>query len=91
MPNIQSSEPSQRRQVRLIVKFRSDISTADAQSLLTYIAKLLPQGKPVRPLSRTGRALFEIDPDADVEALVAQLNQVEGVQYAEPDIIDSAV
>ena len=77
---------------RLIVTFRAD-PEASAEMLeqrCETLLEIIPEGKMIRPPSKSGRVVFSVDPNADLRRLAEEISRREDVEYAEPDIIDSA-
>ena len=74
---------------RLIVKFNpSEIGASQTlQDLCDQVAEMT-HGSLVRPPSGTGRAVFEVDPELDMDQLVRQVSALPAVEYAEPDAVD---
>ena len=75
---------------RIIVKFKpiprgSGVTLDD---LCRQVLVLIPGSRLVRPVSRSGRAVFQLGPAADVEASIGQLSRLDSIDYAEPDIVD---
>jgi hypothetical protein len=77
---------------RIVVKFEPIPQGSDAslEGLIEEIRAVIPNGVLIRPPSASGRAVFSVDPTIDVVQLANELSQHEGIEYAEPDIVDSA-
>lgn len=77
---------------RIIVKFRPIPrgSSATLDSYCEQVLALMPGARLVRPVSSTGRAVFQLEPKADADAIIAQLSGMDSIDYAEPDIVDRA-
>ncbi len=75
---------------RIIVKFKPIPrgSNATLDSLCEEVLALIPGARRVRPVSRSGRAVFQLEPGADLDALVARISSLDSIDYAEPDVVD---
>ena len=80
------------RQDRIIVKFKSIPEDSDTtlESVTNRVLNAIPQCTVTRPARKTGRALFSCDASAELLQVCEQLSELDEVEYAEPDIIDSA-
>jgi Fervidolysin N-terminal prodomain len=76
--------------MRIIVKFKPipRDSTATLDGLCEQVLALIPGARLVRPVSRSGRAVFQLEPTADVDALIGRLSRLDSIDYAEPDLVD---
>jgi Subtilase family len=94
--NIQSGEwegqPADYYTDRIIVKLKQpDADTpASFDQLYDSVAQDIPGGQPLGPPSPTGRIVASVDPSTDVTELAAQLSARDDVEWAEPDVVDSA-
>jgi hypothetical protein len=77
---------------RIIVKFKPVPEDAErtARSLVDDVSSALPDGALIRPLRGSGRAVFALDPGASVGRLAERISKRDDVEYAEPDVVDSA-
>jgi hypothetical protein len=84
-------EPQPRAAHRVIVKLNRDRFAADAdlEREAASLAADIP-GAEVERVSHTGRVLLNLSGDLDPVSLAAELSTREGVDYAEPDVIDRA-
>ena len=75
---------------RIIVKFKPIPrgSSATLDGLCQQVLALIPGSRLVRPVSRSGRAVFQLGPTADVDASIGQLSRLDSIDYAEPDVVD---
>jgi hypothetical protein len=75
---------------RIVVKFKPIPrgSSATLDERCEQVLALLPGARLVRPVSRTGRAVFQLEPNADVDALIGELTGLDSIDYVEPDVID---
>ena len=76
---------------RLIVQFKATAfrSAEMLEQKCRSLLQVIPKGVLVRPPGRTGRAVFSVDPDADLREIARQISSREDVEYAEPDATDS--
>jgi len=73
----------------MIVKFSKEIKeSADFDEHVDRIRKLIPGGQLVRSPSRSGRALFDVASEANLEEVTKLVSGSQGVEYAEPDEMD---
>jgi hypothetical protein len=77
---------------RIVVQFkeRSGERARSAQELIESVHRLVPEATLVGRPSHTGRVVFAIDPHSDVVERARQLSNHPDVEFAEPDVIDSA-
>jgi hypothetical protein len=77
---------------RLIVKLNREryVAKADVEREATALAAAIP-GAEVERISNSGRVLLNLAGDVDPASLAAEVSQREGVDYAEPDVIDRAL
>lgn len=82
---------SKRSMHRLIVAFKA--SAVASKEMLDQscraVLELIPKGALVRPPGRTGRAVFSVDPNADLHRIVQEISGRDDVEYAEPDVTDT--
>jgi thermitase len=78
------------RRNRLVVKFKPPAGddVAAVARAAADVSAAIPGGAVVRAPSHTGRAVFSVDPSADVIALAKEISARDDVEYAEPDIVD---
>ncbi len=76
---------------RIIVKFKpiSPDSEATIESVTEAVLRAIPKGAVLRLPRATGRALFSVDPSADIPSLAEELSKRDDLEYAEPDVVDS--
>jgi len=76
---------------RLIVKFKTPTEKTDTSvaDVVESVRQAIPGGTLLRAPRGTGRALFGIDPGTDVVVLANELSKLAGVEYAEPDVVDT--
>ena len=74
---------------RVIVKFRASPygSPQALRELCDQVAQIT-HGVLVRQPSATGRAVFEVDPKADLDQIIQEISNLPSVEYAERDVID---
>lgn len=77
---------------RVIVKLDPDRFRAesDLEREAEALAAEIP-GAQLERVSHTGRVLLNLSADVDPVSLAAELNERDGIVYAEPDVIDRAV
>jgi hypothetical protein len=76
---------------RIIVKFKLD-NTMD-QSLSSAVEAILstiPKSRVLKPVSPTGRLVISVEDDMDILSLVKEISARAEIEYAEPDVIDTA-
>jgi hypothetical protein len=75
---------------RIVVKFKPIPrgSSATLDERCEQVLALLPGARLVRPMSGTGRAVFQLEPNADVDASIDKLTELDSIDYIEPDLID---
>ena len=80
------------RSNRVIVKFRpiAEDSSETVESLCDDVASAIPGGTLIRPPRATGRAIFAVESGASIPRLAHELSNRDDVEYAEPDVVDSA-
>ena len=86
------NKPIRYRVGRLIVKFKKIPAGSDMSATLLTDSLLadLPDGSLARPIRSTGRAIFNLKPDTSISQIAKQISKRDDVEYAEPDVIDSA-
>jgi hypothetical protein len=74
---------------RVVVKFKvtPDLDGDGLRRICDLITERT-NARLVRPPSRTGRALFQIDDASDLTSVLEQVRTLPSVEYVEPDIID---
>lgn len=77
---------------RIVVRFKKPAPGDDrsASALVESVRNALPDAVQIGQPSHTGRVVFAVDPKADVVEMARQLATHPDVEYAEPDVIDSA-
>ncbi len=78
---------------RVIVKLKPPASDSDksAASLCDELAASLPSGRVRRYAKATGRTVLYFDAKSSVTTIARQLSERADVEYAEPDVVDSAM
>jgi lantibiotic modifying enzyme len=74
---------------RLIVKLQGPLEQEDIRRRAAEISEQLP-GSQVERFSRHGRVLLRLPTQASLTEAAAQVQQLDGVDYAEPDTVDHA-
>ena len=74
---------------RLIVKLQGPLEREQIGQRATEISKLLP-GSRIERISRRGRVLLRLPSEASMSEAVDEVQRLEDVAYAEPDVVDSA-
>lgn len=76
---------------RIIIKARAPEDSATTFDEIYYgIAQDIPGGELLQPPSPTGRMLCSVAPSTDIPGLAAELSSRDDVEWAEPDVVDSA-
>lgn len=95
--NIASGEwegqPAQFYNDRIIVKLKppeGQEGIASFEDLYAGVAEAVPGGDLVQAPSPTGRVVLSVDASADIPALAQELSSRDDVEWAEPDVVDSA-
>lgn len=87
-----TSNRERRSKNRIIVKFTE--SARKSQSSLDehckQIRNKIPGGHLVRPPSKSGRAVFNVDASVNLKKLADRISESDSVDYAEPDGTDFA-
>ncbi len=80
------------RSDRLIVKLKApaEESAKSVDEICADIAEAIPGGEQWTPSGSTGRMLYSVAPDADPAKVAAEISARDDVEYAEPDVIDTA-
>ena len=90
---VTESESNEDRQLqtRIIVKFNESVrnSENELEDQCKQIRDQLPGGNLVRPPSKSGRAVFDVESSADLSELAEKISALDCVEYAEPDVVDS--
>jgi subtilisin family serine protease len=93
--NIASGEwegqPAQFYNDRIIVKLKPRAEgVASFDELYSDVSAAIPGGELLQSPSATGRIVASVDPSTDIPALAAELSSRDDVEWAEPDVVDSA-
>jgi thermitase len=94
--NVESGEwegqPAQFYNDRIIVKLkpRDEEGGASFESVYSEVAEAIPGGELLQTPSPAGRVVASVDPSTDIPALAAELSSRDDVEWAEPDVVDSA-
>ena len=96
--NIASGEwegqPAQFYSDRIIVKLKppegEEGIAPSFEDLYEGVAGAVPGGELVEPPSPTGRVVLSVEAAADIPALAQELSARDDVEWAEPDVVDSA-
>ena len=76
---------------RIIVKLKpSEDASASLADIYYDVAKDIPGGELRQAPSPTGRIVCSVDPSTDIPDLAAKLSARDDVEWAEPDVLDSA-
>lgn len=77
---------------RIIVKLKppDDDSARSFEELYYDVAQAIPGGELMQAPSPTGRILCSVQPSTDIPALAEELSARDDVEWAEPDVVDSA-
>jgi hypothetical protein len=65
------------------------IDAATLEAGLADVARVIPTARLVRAPSGSGRLVFSLETGADSAEVAARVAQLERVEYAEPDVVDS--
>ena len=74
---------------RVIVRLRQGETPIDVQARVQELLQLVP-GSRVERISGSGRILLRLAASTPIETAIEALSAHEGVEYAEPDVIDRA-
>jgi thermitase len=93
--NVESGQwegkPAQYYSDRIIVKLRPPAEeTISFEQLYSDVAEAVPGGELMQAPSPTGRVVMSVDPATDIPALAEELSSRDDVEWAEPDVVDSA-
>ena len=77
---------------RLVVKFSKLVRESKTELVhqCELVQNQLPGGNLVRPPTRSGRAVFDVESSANLSELAEKISQLDGIEYAEPDSLDSS-
>lgn len=77
---------------RVIVKLKTpaEDSAKSVAEICADIGEAIPGGERWEPSGSTGRMLYSVAPEADVTQVAQDISARDDVEWAEPDVIDSA-